>query len=851
MSLGLKAFFRKYPLQLGVSFAILFTAFEAMALIQLIEIGATGNSTSGAKELLVTGLIGSICTIIIMAMRLRRTIYMPINLLSKKVNMMAENDLTSFSTALAEMAQGNLTSGIKMDTDIITMDVNGRMGEMVKGLNSIIEHLNEAGKEFNSATDKPCQRLVYVGADSYLEGRACGEAMAKALGGKGKVAIIVEKFDIIAHELRRKGFQNILREKYPSISVIEAREGRLDPETTNNEAKALLRKYRDLSGIYVSYGGEDVARAVAEMGRAVDVKVICHDLSDETMNCLKKGFVTATLSQDAFAQGHDAVIHLFNNIAAKWQPSNTRMLTKMEIVTPANYARYWRQGKGVIETEEMAARRPKPMAKAGKPIRIAVLGRMGNDFWIAFKSGADAAAIELRKFNATAEWIIPKGSYENGVEDVTADVFGAAIEDCISRKFDAISVGIFDKNLVPYVNRAVEKGIAVATFNSEPSSLRGIFASLIKRSKQLLDLSHDLAQNAQRSVEESNQNAGMIQQMVKSLNDEAVSINASSTNMEEIASAIESVARDSHEQKIAVEKVSASAVEISEAVDSANSSANKVVEASLEATGVAMRGVDAVMSNLQQMNKIEETVGVFASKIERMGDQSEQIEKIIETIQNIAEQTNLLALNAAIEAARAGEHGRGFAVVADEVRKLAERSASATKQTSSLINKVQSDISEASQSVRSIVEKVKDGTGLANSSGEAINKLLSSSQNVSGQIEMMAKANSAAVRIMSGLLGSIEKISAVVDQNMGATEELSAGVSHTVEMINNIAEISRANAATINDISEKTIKATREAEEVGNVASGLASMADELQASTAQFKIDSDGIRRQTEGDLA
>lgn len=257
------------------------------------------------------------------------------------------------------------------------------------------------------------------------------------------------------------------------------------------------------------------------------------------------------------------------------------------------------------------------------------------------------------------------------------------------------------------------------------------------------------------------------------------------------------------------------------------------------------------MSNLQQMNKIEETVGVFASKIERMGDQSEQIEKIIETIQNIAEQTNLLALNAAIEAARAGEHGRGFAVVADEVRKLAERSASATKQTSSLINKVQSDISEASQSVRSIVEKVKDGTGLANSSGEAINKLLSSSQNVSGQIEMMAKANSAAVRIMSGLLGSIEKISAVVDQNMGATEELSAGVSHTVEMINNIAEISRANAATINDISEKTIKATREAEEVGNVASGLASMADELQASTAQFKIDSDGIRRQTEGDLA
>ena len=226
-----------------------------------------------------------------------------------------------------------------------------------------------------------------------------------------------------------------------------------------------------------------------------------------------------------------------------------------------------------------------------------------------------------------------------------------------------------------------------------------------------------------------------------------------------------------------------------------------------------------------------------------MAKQSEQIEEIIETIEEIAEQTNLLALNAAIEAARAGEHGRGFAVVADEVRNLAERSANATKQTSSLINKVQKDIAEAGGSIKLIVEKVKDGADTANKSGEVIDKLLSSSQNVSHQINEMALANSEIASIMSGLLESIEKISSVIEQNMSATEQLSSGVVQTVEMINNVAVISRQNAATINDISEKTDKASSDAKEVDLVAAGLAEMADELQAATAQFKIESEDYR--------
>jgi len=384
----------------------------------------------------------------------------------------------------------------------------------------------------------------------------------------------------------------------------------------------------------------------------------------------------------------------------------------------------------------------------------------------------------------------------------------------------------------------------VATYNCEPLSLRALLLALTHKTQKLLKISRDLMQSAQHSVETTNYNAQSIQNMAKSLNDEATSANTATFNMSQTAISIENIARDSHDQKTAADIVSSSAHEISRAIDLANKSASAVVESSNESIDIAKRGAETVMHNLEQMTMIDQNVQQFASKIEVMVQQSEQIGEIIQTIEEIADQTNLLALNAAIEAARAGEYGRGFAVVADEVRNLAERSASATKQTASLIGKVQKDMIEVSHTVKTIVENVREGTNTASQSGDVIDKLLATSRSMYAQIDTMASANKDVAKIMKGLLSSIDTISAIIEQNMSSTENLSMSVKHTAEMINNISTISDFNAGTINEITEKTVKSIDDAEKLGKIAVVLSGMANELQAATAQFKIENDSFSR-------
>ena len=164
---------------------------------------------------------------------------------------------------------------------------------------------------------------------------------------------------------------------------------------------------------------------------------------------------------------------------------------------------------------------------------------------------------------------------------------------------------------------------------------------------------------------------------------------------------------------------------------------------------------------LPGMNKIAEVVTEAASTVQELGNSSEKIGEIVQVIDDIADQTNLLALNAAIEAARAGEQGRGFAVVADEVRKLAERTTKATKEIASMIKQIQKETIGAVQSMEKGTVEVSKGKELVEKAGVSLNQIISSSQEVVDNVSQVAAASEEQSATSEQISKNIEAISSV------------------------------------------------------------------------------------------
>jgi len=252
----------------------------------------------------------------------------------------------------------------------------------------------------------------------------------------------------------------------------------------------------------------------------------------------------------------------------------------------------------------------------------------------------------------------------------------------------------------------------------------------------------------------------------------------------EISSSTEQMAAGAQEQSSQASEVATAVEEMTKTLAETNGNIRKVADGAKEAKESANAGGTVVENTVKGMKRISDVVNQSAEQVKVLGASSEKIGEIVGVINDIADQTNLLALNAAIEAARAGEQGRGFAVVADEVRKLAERTSKATKEIASMIKQIQADTDQAVVSMEKGTEEVGKGITLAEQAGQMLLGIVGNAESVADMVGQIAAASEQQASASEQISKNVEAISTVTQESASGVQQ----IAKTAEDLNRLTE---------------------------------------------------------------
>lgn len=371
-------------------------------------------------------------------------------------------------------------------------------------------------------------------------------------------------------------------------------------------------------------------------------------------------------------------------------------------------------------------------------------------------------------------------------------------------------VGVF----AYFMSRTITKPIVRATEIATKIS-QGDLSVIVQESKsndeigKLLIAEKQMVSNLKSIISEVNSSAQSVFANAQQIAASGTEMNSS---IQQISATVDQVARGSESQAQGLNKSKQIVDELSKTIDELSRDAIESVEETNRVGNLSEKGSESAKEAGERMNNIIQVTNNSAEKVRSLAQKTNEITAVLDVIRQISDQTNLLALNAAIEAARAGEAGRGFAVVADEVRRLAESSSKSSEEIDSKLKQIQEDAQIVVEDIEVSSNEVNQGKLVIESSLKTLDEIASHVKSVSEKVRHLSDATQKQVIKVKEVSTHAIEISAVAEQNASATEETSAAVEQQ----------------------------TAHTHEIASAANQMSTLAEQLQGLISKFKIDSE-----------
>jgi len=379
----------------------------------------------------------------------------------------------------------------------------------------------------------------------------------------------------------------------------------------------------------------------------------------------------------------------------------------------------------------------------------------------------------------------------------------------------------------------------VAAYEVSRGNLTSVIGEVKAAADSVTRTSQELDSASTQTGTATQQIASTISQVATGASDQAQAASETSASTQELTAMIAQVGAGAAETNKRVEQAGEAVQAAIEAVSRADRAGEEMQTFANRVHVALENGIEAVDQTSNGMRRIQAAVEATSVKVTELGAKSDQIGAIVETIDDIAEQTNLLALNAAIEAARAGEQGKGFAVVADEVRKLAERSSRATKEIAALIAQVQQGTEEAVKAMSAGAAEVASGAELADQASASFKEINGLAEARNAVLTDMMAAVVEIRSLSSEVVSATDGIASIAAETNQSAALMSSAADVVSQSVASIAAISQENSASAEEVSAATEEMSAQAEEVVASAATLAEMAQQLDELVARFRLGS------------